>query len=319
MTLEIQNSFIDALGKTPLTRLDRISQLVNADVFVKQERCNPAGSIKDRVAWFMIKDAIERGILTPGSDDVAIIEPTSGNTGIGLAAAGRALGIPVVIVMPDSMSMERRKLMSIYDAKLILTPGSLGMKGAIEETHKIMALNPEHYFCPMQFENPANARAHFETTAPEIAEKIGSDIDIIIAGAGTGGTITGLAQFFRPKCDKLKVFAVEPSTSPVIFQKLHGLDLHPGPHGIQGIGAGFIPGVLDLTLLNDAIGIETQDAIIEARNLIHIDAVSTGISGGANIAAVLELHHRGIITPGMKIVTVIPDGVDKYLSTPLGE
>ncbi len=315
----IETGYISSLGKTPLTRLERISSLCECDVYVKQERCNPSGSVKDRVAWYMIRDAIERGILKPGSRDVTIIEPTSGNTGIGLAAVGASLKIPVAIVMPDTMSMERRKLMSIYDATLILTPGALGMKGAIAEAEKIIASNPGHYFMPLQFENPANALAHFETTGPEIAEILGDQIDYWVAGVGTGGTLTGTGRFLKKLNPNLKVIAVEPSTSPLIWQKLHGEELRPGPHGIQGIGANFIPGVLDMKLLDDAIGIETSEAIVEARKLIHEDAISTGISGGANIAAIIKLAHQGLLKPGMKIVSVLPDGVDKYMSTPLGE
>lgn len=313
-----QSGYFLSLGKTPLTRLERISAKVGADVYVKQERCNPSGSVKDRVAWYLVLDAIERGILKPGSSDVTIIEPTSGNTGIGLAAVGAALKIPVTIVMPDSMSEERRKLMSIYDAKLILTPGSAGMKGAVDEAARIMALNPDHYFMPMQFDNPANARAHFETTGPEIARELGNDVDMVVAGVGTGGTITGVGRFLRSLNPSVQLVAVEPAASPLIQQKMRGEALKPGPHGIQGIGANFIPGVLDVSLLNEAIGIEMQDAILQAKELIHIDAISSGISGGANIAAVLELARRGKITRGMKIVTVIPDGVEKYLSTALG-
>ena len=313
------NSYVLSLGKTPLTRLERISSIVGADVFVKQERTNPSGSVKDRIAYFMVKDAIDRGILKPGSSDVTIIEPTSGNTGIGLAAIGAALKIPVVLVMPETMSIERRKLMSIYDAKFILTPGAAGMKGAIAKANEIVAENPAHYFMPMQFDNPANARAHYETTGPEIAEILGNDVDIVLAGVGTGGTLTGIGRFYKELNKDIRIIAVEPSTSPVIGQKLRGEDIKPGPHGIQGIGAGFVPKVLDIALLNDSIGIETSEAIHQARDLIHQDAISTGISGGANIAAVLELHRRGAIKAGSRIVTVIPDGLDKYLSTALGE
>ncbi|MBR4985634.1 MAG: cysteine synthase A [Proteobacteria bacterium] len=312
------NSYISSLGNTPLTRLERISSLVGANVYAKQERCNPSGSVKDRIAWYMVRDAIERGLLKPGSTRTAIIEPTSGNTGIGLAAIGAALKIPVVIVMPDTMSEERRKLMSIYDAKLILTPGALGMKGAIEEAGRIIAQNPGGFFMPMQFENPANALAHYETTGPEIARALDGQADIFLTGVGTGGTLTGTGRFLREQSPAIKLYAVEPSTSPLISQSLRGETPKPGPHGIQGIGANFIPGVLDMSLLTDAIPIDTEDAYAQARDLIHIDAISTGISGGANIAAVLELARRGAIRPGANIITVIPDGVDKYLSTALG-
>jgi cysteine synthase A len=291
---------------------------VNANVYVKQERVNPAGSVKDRIAWYMIKDAIERGILKPGSKDVTIIEPTSGNTGIGLASVGAALGIPVTIVMPDTMSIERRKIIAIYGAELILTPGSAGMKGAIAEAKRLFDENPGKYFLPLQFSNPANVRAHFETTAPEIDKVIGHDIDFIVAGVGTGGTITGLAKYFKQFSKTVKAIAVEPATSPVISQKLNGQDLKPGPHGIQGIGAGFIPEILDLSLLDGVLGIETSDAIEQARQLLKLDGISAGISGGANIAAVLELGRRGEIKPGATIVTVLPDGAEKYLSTALG-
>ena len=314
-----KTSFVTSIGNTPLTRLDRISALVGANVFIKQERSNPAGSVKDRIALYMVQDAIERGILKPGSSDVTIIEPTSGNTGIGLAAIGAALNIPVALVMPDTMSVERRNLMAIYGAKLVLTPGAQGMKGAIQEANRILESDPDHYFMPMQFDNQANAKAHFETTGPEIAKQLGANVDIILAGVGTGGTITGSARFLKPASPDLKVYAVEPSTSPVIHQALHNETIKPGPHGIQGIGAGFIPKVLDLSLLTDAIGIDTETAIQTGRDLIRQDAISTGISGGANVAAVLELSRRGLIQPGMNIVTFIPDGVEKYLSTKLAQ
>ena len=312
------NAYVSSLGHTPLTRLDRISKLVNADVYVKQERVNPAGSVKDRIAWYMVKDAIERGILKPNSKDVTIIEPTSGNTGIGLASVGAALGIPVTIVMPDTMSIERRKIIAIYGAELILTPGSQGMKGAIAEAKRLHDENPGKYFLPLQFSNPANVRAHFETTAPEIDQAIGHDIDFIVAGVGTGGTITGLAKYFKQYSKTVKAVAVEPATSPVISQKLAGQEIKPGPHGIQGIGAGFIPEILDLSLLDEVIGIETSEAIEQAKNLLKLDGISAGISGGASIAAVLELGRRGEIKPGAKIVAVLPDGAEKYLSTALG-
>lgn len=310
-------SYLSSLGNTPLTHLKRLSEIAGAQVYVKQERCNPSGSIKDRVAWYMIKDAVDKGILKPGSADVTVIEPTSGNTGIGLAAVGAALGIPVCIVMPDTMSVERRKLMSVYGAKLILTPGARGMKGAIEETQKIMALAPDRYFMPMQFENPANAQAHYETTGPEIEKFIGQHVDFIVAGVGTGGTLTGTARYFKPFNPELRVVAVEPATSPVIAQAISGAPIMPGPHGIQGIGAGFIPGVLDLGLITDTVGIDTHDAMQCARELLVNDAISTGISGGANIAAVLELAARGVLRHEHKVVTFIPDGIEKYLSTAL--
>ncbi len=312
-------SYIACLGRTPLTRLERISAIVGADVYVKQERCNPSGSVKDRVAWYMIRDAIDKGILVPGSTRVTIIEPTSGNTGIGLAAVGAALKIPVVLVMPDSMSKERRSMMSIYHAKFLLTPGADGMKGAIAGAKRIVDLNSGHYFMPMQFDNPANVLAHYETTGPEIAQQLGTDIDYVVAGVGTGGTLTGTSKFLKEQNPNVRAVAVEPSTSPIIAQKLRGDPIVPGSHGIQGIGANFVPSILDLSLIHDVIGVETREAMIQAKELISQDAISCGISGGANIAAVLELARRGQIQPGMKIVTFLPDGVDKYMSTPLGE
>lgn len=312
------NSFFQGLGNTPLTRLERISSIVGANVYVKQERSNPAGSVKDRVAWYMVQDAIDKGILKPGSKEVTIIEPTSGNTGIGLASVGAALGIPVTIVMPETMSIERRKIIAIYGANLILTPGSAGMKGAIAKAREVMEENPGKYYMPLQFENPANIQAHFETTAPEIDRMIGHDIDFVLAGVGTGGTITGLAKYFKQFSGSVKAIAVEPATSPVIAQTLRGDVLKPGPHGIQGIGAGFVPKILDLSLIDEAIGIETDEAIAQARDLLRLDGISSGISGGANIAAVLELNRRGLIRENAKIVTVIPDGAEKYLSTALG-
>lgn len=314
-----KTGYLSSIGRTPLTYLERISAQCGCDVYAKQERCNPSGSVKDRVAWYMVRDAVDRGILKPGSREVTIIEPTSGNTGIGLAAVGAALKIPVCLVMPDTMSMERRKLMTIYDAKLILTPGADGMRGAIEEAEKIIHSHPGHYFMPMQFKNPANVLAHFETTGPEISSELGGDIDYWVAGVGTGGTLTGTGRYLKQYNSNLKVIAAEPATSAIIGQSLRGMSIHPGPHGIQGIGANFIPENLDMRLLDGAIGIETAEAILQARELLHRDAISTGISGGCNIAAVLELARGGAFKPGMKVVTVIPDGVEKYMSTPLGE
>lgn len=312
------HAFYATLGQTPLTRLERLSSIVEANVFVKQERANPSGSIKDRVSWYMVEDAIQRGWLKPHADEIGILEPTSGNTGIALAAVGAALGIPVTIIMPDTMSIERRKLISMYGAKIILTPGNLGMKGAIEKANEMLASAPKRYYMPMQFENPANVKAHAETTAIEIQSQMrDTSIDIFLAGVGTGGTLTGTAQILKTTHRDIAIYAVEPSTSPVIHQALHHEPIHPGPHGIQGIGAGFIPKILDLSLLSDAIGVSTKLAIEVAKDLLHHDGLSTGISGGANIAAILELYRRGALRPGQNIVTVLPDGAEKYLSTPI--
>lgn len=311
------DSFVKSLGQTPLTRLERLSEEFGVNIWVKQERCNPAGSVKDRVAWYMIKDAIERGAIVAGHKDVTVVEPTSGNTGIGLAAVCAALDIPISIVMPETMSEERRKMIAIYGAKLVLTPGNRGMKGAIEEAERMAATDPEHVYLTRQFSNPANARAHYETTGPEIAAALGVDPDWIVAGVGTGGTVTGLGQYFGTRRHGTRMVAVEPATSPVISQALHHETLTPGTHGIQGIGAGFIPDLLDLHMVHHAEGVSTEEAIRVGRELIQKDGISCGISGGAAVAATLQCCRRGQIACHQTVVVILPDGLDKYLSTPL--
>ena len=305
-----KTSFVTSIGNTPLTRLDRISALVGANVFIKQERSNPAGSVKDRIALYMVQDAIERGILKPGSSDVTIIEPTSGNTGIGLAAIGAALNIPVALVMPDTMSVERRNLMAIYGAKLVLTPGAQGMKGAIQEANRILESAPDHYFMPMQFDNQANAKAHFETTGPEIAKQLGANVDIILAGVGTGGTITGVGEYLKDKKPGVKIVAVEPETSAVLSTGV------AGAHKIQGIGAGFVPDVLDTKVYDEIIPV-SNEAAFEAGKLIgKSEGVLVGISSGAAAYAAIELAKRPE-NEGKTIVVLLPDTGDRYLSTPL--
>ncbi len=316
-------AFAAALGHTPLVRLRRISSVIGANLFVKLERANPAGSIKDRVAWRMIKDAADRGILVPGSGEVGIIEPTSGNAGIGLAAVGAALGIPVTIVMPETAKPEQRKRISLYNARIILTPAAEGMKGAIRRARAHADKSPHKYFMPMQFENPANVWAHRDTTGPEILEGIraagAAKADIFVAGVGTGGTLAGVSQCLRRHNPDLLSYAVEPAESPVLFQTLRNAPITPGPHGIQGIGAGFVPKLLDLSLICDAVGIRTQTAADVAKDVLRHDGLSAGISGGANIAAVVELFRRGCLRPGQNIVTVIPDGAEKYLCAGLAD
>lgn len=316
-------AFAAALGHTPLVRLERISSVIGANLFVKQERANPAGSIKDRVAWRMVKDAADRGILVLGCGEVGIIEPTSGNAGIALAAVGASLGIPVTIVMPETAKPDLRKRISLYNARIILTPANEGMNGAIRRARALADKSPHKYFMPMQFENPANAAAHRETTGPEILEGIRAagapKIDIFVAGVGTGGTITGVSQCLRQHSPDLLSYAVEPAESPVLFQTLHNAPIKPGPHGIQGIGAGFVPKRLDLSLICDAVGIRTRTAADIAKDVIRHDGLSVGISGGANIAAVVELFRRGCLRPGQNIVTIIPDGADNYLSAGLAD
>lgn len=316
MGFKMNNTYISSVGRTPLTKLGRISALVGAEVFAKQERCNPSGSVKDRIAMAMVMDAIERGVLRPGNPLVVIVEPSSGNTGIGLAAVGAALGIPVLITMPDTMTVERQAAIRIYGAELLLTPGAQGMKGAIAAARERVATNPDGYFMPMQFENMANVEIHERTTAVEIAEALGH-VDMIVSGVGTGGTLTGCGRFFKSKGTQM--IAVEPMTSPVIAQTLRGEVVKPGPHGIQGIGAGFVPPIMDLRLLEAVVAIDTPVAVAEARDLLKKDGISSGISGGANIAAILELYRQNKIVPGSRIVTFIPDGADKYYSTALAD
>ena len=296
------------IGKTPLLELTKIEReyKLNSRLFAKLEYLNPAGSAKDRVALKMIEDAEERGLINENS---VIIEPTSGNTGIGLAAVAGAKGYRVIIVMPDTMSAERRTLMTAYGAELVLTDGSKGMKGAIEKADEL-ALSIPNAFIPGQFDNPANARAHFETTGPEIYDDISGEIDIFVAGVGTGGTITGVGEYLKSKNTEIKVVAVEPADSPYLSQG------RAGAHKIQGIGAGFVPKVLNTSIYDEIVTVDSESAFEAARNIGKKEGVLVGISSGAALHAAIEVAKRKE-NEGKNIVVLLPDTGDRYLSTEL--
>jgi cysteine synthase A len=307
---------VGTIGGTPLIRLVRLDAGLPGRVFVKCESRNPGGSVKDRIGIAMIEDAEQRGVLTPGTS--VIVEPTSGNTGIALALVGAARGYRVVLTMPESFSIERRKLLAAYGAELVLTDKALGMKGAVEKATEVAA-GIENSFIPGQFDNPANPRAHYLTTGPEIHAALGDeDLYAFVAGVGTGGTISGGGRFLKEVRPGALAIAVEPAESPIIRQKLAGEPLTPGPHGIQGIGANFIPATLDLTVLDGVEQVDGPSAIAMARRLAAEEGVFVGISSGANVVAALRLASRPE-AQGKVIVTVAPSTGERYLSTPLWE
>ena len=304
----IYTSADQLIGKTPLLELTHIEKALGlkAKVLAKLEYLNPAGSVKDRVAKAMIDDAEEKGLLKPGS---VIIEPTSGNTGIGLAAVAAARGYRIIIVMPDTMSVERRQLMKAYGAELVLSEGAKGMKGAIAKADELAASIPGS-FIPGQFVNPANPKAHFETTGPEIYADTDGKVDIFVAGVGTGGTITGVGEYLKSKKPEVKVVAVEPATSPVLSKGT------AGAHKIQGIGAGFVPKVLDTGVYDEIIPVANEDAFAVGKQIGKTEGVLVGISSGAAAWAAIELAKRPE-NEGKTIVVLLPDTGDRYLSTPL--
>lgn len=302
----VYNSIVDTIGNTPLVRLNRLTQGLKATVLAKVEFFNPGGSVKDRIGAAMIKDAEERGILKP---DTLIVEPTSGNTGIGLALVAAAKGYKCILVMPDTMSIERRKLFKAYGAELVLTPGAEGMKGAIAKAQEIAAANPNSWI-PQQFENPANPAIHRKTTAEEIWRDTDGSVDIIVGGVGTGGTITGVAEVLKERKPGVKAVAVEPLESPVISGG------KPGPHKIQGIGAGFIPKVLNTEILDEVIKVASEDAVVTSRRVAREEGILVGISAGAAVYAALELARRPE-NEGKTIVVVLPDTGERYLSSVL--
>ena len=302
----IAASLTDLIGNTPLLRLQRLSQGLGADLIVKLESFNPGGSVKDRIAFHMIRRAEEEGLLKPGS---VIIEPTSGNTGIALAFIAACRGYRLIITMPDTMSVDRVNLLKAYGVEVVLTPGVLGMKGAVQKADELARQIPGSYV-PQQFENPYNPEIHRLCTAEEIWQDTGGQVDIIIAGVGTGGTITGIAQALKPRKPELKIIAVEPLESPVLSGGA------PGQHKIQGIGAGFIPGVLDLSLVDEIIRVSGDDAYNSSRELARKEGLLAGISSGAAIFAALEVAGRSE-NKGKMIVAILPDTVERYLSTQL--
>ena len=305
---KIYKGAIELVGNTPLVEVTNIEkkEQLKARLLVKLEYFNPAGSVKDRVGKAMIEDAERTGRLKPGS---VIIEPTSGNTGIGLAAVAAAKGYRIIIVMPETMSVERRQLMKAYGAELVLSEGAKGMKGAIAKADELAKEIP-NAFIPGQFVNPANPQAHIETTGPEIWEDTDGQVDLFVAGVGTGGTVTGVGKYLKSKNPNVKVVAVEPASSPVLSKGV------AGAHKIQGIGAGFVPDVLDTKVYDEIITVTNEDAFATGRLIGHKEGVLVGISSGAAVWAALELAKRPE-NAGKKIVALLPDTGDRYLSTPL--
>ena len=305
---EIKNSFLDLVGNTPLVRVNNLIKKdeLKADVLAKLEYFNPAGSVKDRITKEMILDALEKGLI---NENTTLIEPTSGNTGIGLSAVATALNLKIIITMPETMSVERRNLMKAYGAELVLTPGSEGMKGAIAKA-KELSSQIENSFIPGQFENPANPTAHYKTTGPEIYEQTEGKVDIFVAGVGTGGTISGIGKYLKEKNPEVKVVAVEPASSPVLSTG------KGGAHKIQGIGAGFVPETLDTKIYDEIITVENEDAFATGKEMAKTEGILVGISSGAALYAAKELAKREE-NAGKTIVVLLPDGGDRYLSTPL--
>lgn len=305
---KIYNGAIGLIGNTPLVRLEHIEKKYNleARLLAKLEYFNPSGSVKDRIAKEMIEDAEKKGILRPGS---VIIEPTSGNTGIGLAAIAAAKGYRLIIVLPETMSVERRNIIKAYGAEIVLTDGSKGMKGAIEKAEEL-AGKTEGSFIPGQFENPSNPEAHRKTTGSEIWEDTSGEVDIFVAGVGTGGTITGVGEYLKEKKPSVKVIAVEPETSPVLSKGT------AGAHKIQGIGAGFIPKTLDTEVYNEIVAVSDADSFNYSRELAKEEGILTGISSGAALyAAIMEAKKP--VNKGKTVVALLPDSGDRYYSTPL--
>jgi cysteine synthase A len=303
-----------SIGNTPLVKLNRVVGDAKATVLAKIEGRNPAYSVKCRIGANMIWDAEQRGVLKPGG---TIVEPTSGNTGIALAFVGAARGYKVVLTMPETMSIERRKVLAALGAQIVLTEGAKGMSGAIAKAQEIHDSDPQTYFLPQQFKNPANPAIHEKTTGPEIWAQTNGAIDVLVAGVGTGGTITGISRFIKnTKGKKIVSVAVEPSESPVLSQKLAGEPLKPSPHKIQGIGAGFVPDVLDLSLVDRVEQISSAEAIEFARRLAREEGILCGISCGAAAAVAVRLAHQPEFS-GKNIVVILPDAGERYLSTAL--
>ncbi len=305
-----------SIGRTPLVRLNRVVGNAPATVLAKIEGRNPAYSVKCRIGAAMIWDAEKRGVLRPGKE---IIEPTSGNTGIALAYVAAARGYPITLTMPETMSLERRKVLRVFGANLVLTEGAKGMSGAIAKAEEIVDSDPERYVLLQQFSNPANPEIHFKTTGPEIWDDTNGSIDVLVSGVGTGGTITGVSRYIKETKGKPIVsIAVEPMSSPVITQTLKHEALKPGPHKIQGIGAGFVPKNLDLAMVDSVEQVTNEESIDMARRLAREEGILAGISCGAAAAAAVRIAHRDEYR-GKTIVVILPDSGERYLSSPLFE
>lgn len=308
--MNVANNIIELIGETPLVRLENYKRINNlqGNILVKLEYFNPAGSVKDRAAKYLIEEAEKSGTLVEGS---VIIEPTSGNTGIGIASVAAIKGYKVILTMPETMSIERRKLLKAYGAELVLTEGSKGMKGAIEKA-KELAETIENSFIPGQFDNSANPKAHFETTGPEIWNDTDGKVDIFVSGVGTGGTITGVGKYLKSKNENIEIIAVEPFDSAVLSGE------NASPHKIQGIGAGFIPGILDTDIYDNIIKVKNEDAFEIVKSIGAIEGILVGISSGAAIFAATEIAKLPE-NKGKNIVVILPDNGERYLSTPIFE
>lgn len=305
---EIKNGFLDLVGQTPLVRLNNLikKEGLEADVLAKLEYFNPAGSVKDRIAKEMILDAMEKGLI---NENTTLIEPTSGNTGIGIASVAAAKGYKAIMTMPETMSVERRNLLKAYGAKVVLTDGKAGMKGAIAKAKELAATIPNS-FIPSQFENPSNPQAHYESTGPEIWKDTEGKVDIFVAGVGTGGTVSGTGKYLKDQNPNVKVVAVEPATSPVLSEG------HAGPHGIQGIGAGFVPNILDTSVYDEVFTVTNEQAYETGRLIAHNEGMLVGISSGAATYAAIQIAKRPE-NKGKTIVVLLPDTGERYLSTPM--
>lgn len=305
-----------SIGHTPLIKLNRITDGAPATVLAKIEGRNPAYSVKCRIGAALVADAEKRGLLGPGKE---LVEPTSGNTGIALAFVAAAKGIPLTLTMPETMSIERRKLLTAYGAKLVLTEGAKGMSGAVAKAEEIAASDPDKYVLLQQFKNPANPAIHESTTGPEIWDDTDGAVDIFVSGVGTGGTITGVSRYIKQGRGKaIQSVAVEPSASPILTQARAGEPLKPGPHKIQGIGAGFVPGVLDLSLVDSVEQVSNEEAVEFARRLAREEGILSGISSGAAVAAAVRLAKLPE-NEGKTIVVILPDSGERYLSSVLFE
>jgi len=305
------SSNAQSIGHTPLVRLNRVTDGAGATVLAKIEGQNPAYSVKDRIGAALVEDAERRGVLTPGKE---LVEPTSGNTGIALAFVAAAKGIPLTLTMPETMSLERRKLLIAFGAKLVLTEGAKGMAGAVAKAEEIAASDPK-YVLLQQFKNPANPAIHEATTGPEVWEDTNGKVDIFVAGVGTGGTITGVSRYIKKTAGKaILSVAVEPEASPILTQKKAGQPLQPGPHKIQGIGAGFVPDTLDLSLVDHVERVSNEDAVAYARRLAKEEGILSGISAGAAVAAAVRLAKKPEHA-GKTIVVILPDSGERYLSS----